>query len=72
MNVCLVASEFVKARSMYALTSSGTFTHLISAIVSEHNHPSIFIGDLQQFSSLKAALNSRIRKVCESFGYQNN
>ena len=57
MNVCLDASKFFKAVSMYALTSSGTFTHLISEIASGQNHP-IFIGGSQQISSSKAALNT--------------
>ena len=68
MKVCLVAGEFFKARSMYALKSSGTFMHLILVIVSGQNHP-IFIVGSQQFITSKAALNSRIRNFFQSFGY---
>ena len=50
MNVCLDARELVKAVSMYALTSSGSFTHLVPEIDSGQNHP-IFIGGSQEFSS---------------------
>ena len=50
MNVCLDASEFFKAVSMYAFTSSGSFTHLIPEIDSGQNHP-IFIEGSQQFIS---------------------
>ena len=50
MNVCLDARELVKAVSMYALTSSGSFLHLLPEIVSGQNHP-IFIGGSQEFSS---------------------
>ena len=51
MNMCLDASKFFKAVLIYALTSSGTFMHLIPEIVSRQNHP-IFIEGSQQFSSL--------------------
>ena len=50
MNVCLDARELVKAVSMYAMTSFGTFTHLVPEIDFGQNHP-IFIGGSQEFSS---------------------
>ena len=50
MNVCLDARELDKAVSMYVLTSSGSFTHLLPEIDSGQNHP-IFTGGSQEFSS---------------------
>ena len=50
MNVRLDAWELFKEVSVYALTSSGSFTHLVPEIDSGQNHP-IFIGGSQEFSS---------------------
>ena len=50
MNVCLDARELVQEVSMYAMTSSASFTHLVPEIDSGQNYP-IFIGGSQEFSS---------------------
>ena len=49
MNVCLDARELVKEVSMYSLTSSGLFIHLVPEIDSGQNHPN-FIRGSQEFS----------------------
>ena len=50
MNVRLDARELVKAVLLYALTSSGSFTHLVPEIDSGQNHQN-FIRGSQEFSS---------------------